>query len=138
MIEMRSKDGNEYPSTVDQGTVTVTSTRVVFNGAKKREWAFEKLEGIQHVGTDRTMMFVGNRKTWSGVTYDDPERTRLLLQLAVADATGTRQSVIDAVGRSLRDHGAHRPTPPEPPGPAPASPVPNDDGQGRPALLSRR
>src|ERR1700682_5764264 len=41
--------GDEVPTPIDTGTLTITDQRVVFQGTKAtREWAFSKLLGVQH------------------------------------------------------------------------------------------
>lgn len=122
-VDLRSRQGTQYPTAVDTGRVTVTDARVVFNGEKKREWAYDKLEAAQHLGAETTMMKVSNRKTISGFRYIEPERTRLYLDLALADRAGTRADVIDRIGRLLHQHEQTRPQAPTPPGPPPMPPA---------------
>ena len=41
--------GEETPTVIDQGSVTVTTTRAVFVGSKQtREWAWAKLVSVEH------------------------------------------------------------------------------------------
>ncbi|MFF5494771.1 hypothetical protein [Streptomyces aquilus] len=71
----------------DSGTLVITDQRLVFVGRTRREWLFGKLEHIEHLGHDVTLMRVSNRMNLSGVRYRrEPERTRLAIELAVADA----------------------------------------------------
>ena len=130
MVDMRSNQGVPSPTVVDHGQVTVTTARVVFNGTKKREWPFDKLQGARHVGTNQTMLNVSNRKSWSGVTYTDAEGTRTYITLAAADTTGTRRGVIDDIGHRLHDHTNNRPQPPTHPGPPPARPEADESRAG--------
>lgn len=93
---------------VDHGSVTITDRRMVFHGAaKKREWAFAKLVGYQHVDeTPATLVQVANRQRISGVSYSgaDEELFRRRLAIAAARASGS----VDALVRSLRtDLAAH-------------------------------
>jgi hypothetical protein len=120
MVEVRQRQGSKHVTVVDDGDVTVTSDRVVFSGFKRREWSLAHLEGMEHMGTDRTMMKVSTRKTWSGVTYGDPAHTRLCIALAASDHAGTRDEVVAAAERALEAHEAERPVAPEHPGPPPA------------------
>jgi len=55
--------GPEVIKVVDEGTVVVTTQRVVFQGAgKTREWLFAKLIGIDHsTGSSSSMLHVSNR-----------------------------------------------------------------------------
>ena len=81
--------GDEVPTIIDRGTVTISTQRVVFQGAKRnQEWAFAKLNGFQHdAERPQTSFQVSNRQKVSGLAYsrDKAEsfRTRLALALAV-------------------------------------------------------
>jgi len=65
--------GDEVPTPIDAGTVTITDQRVVFQGPKAtREWAFSKVLGLQHVDARRspwTAIQVSNRQKTSGFLY---------------------------------------------------------------------
>ena len=125
MVDMRSAQGVLRPVIVDAGTVTLTTNRIVFNGSKKREWAFDKLTGVEHVSADTTLMKVTNRENPSGVRVTDAERGRLLLDLALAMGTGRgRDAVVDRAGQALHGNERQRPTPPPHPRPPPAPYVP--------------
>ena len=119
LIDMRSRQNVPYPAVVDHGTITITSIRVVFNGTKRREWAWTKLENLTHVGADQTMMKVTNRKTLSGISYSNARTTRTYLDIAVADTDGTRHRLVEALGNELHRHERSRPQPPAPLGPPP-------------------
>lgn len=124
LIDVRSQQSNEYSARVDHGWVTVTSHRVIFTGAKKREWAFDKLQAENEVGSDATMLKVSNRQKWSGIAYSDAERTRVLLAAAVADARDeARTTVAAVVQEKLRSHDLARPVPPTHPGAPPTPPA---------------
>ena len=124
LIDVRSRQGNEYSARVDHGWVTVTSLRVVFTGAKKREWAFDKLLGKRDVGCDATMLKVSNRQKWSGVAYGDAEQTRVFLAAAMADARNEpRTTVAATVEEQVRQHDLARPVPPTHPGAPPGPPI---------------
>lgn len=61
--------GDEVQSVIDQGTVTVTTQRVVFTGSKAtREWTFAKLLDTE-ISQDRSLVLihVSNRQKVSGV-----------------------------------------------------------------------
>lgn len=131
LVEMRSNQGVLDPTVVGRGEVVVTSLRVAFLGPKKREWAYDKLEAVRHEGTDRTMMVVSSRKTESGVKYSSPESTRAYIDVAIGDARGSRQAIIDEVELRLRSHQSSRPMPPQPPGPPPATPVAGKEKHAR-------
>lgn len=123
MLEERMRQG--LPDTVDTGpgTVVVTDRRVVFQGSKKREWAFDKLQNATY-GTDRATLRVTNRRSSSGIRFsNDGERASLLLQLAIADHQGARGDIVNRVRDQVKKHNAGRPTPPTPPR-APEPPTP--------------
>jgi len=124
MVEERSRQGRTVTVGAGEGTVMVSTQRVAFIGAKNREWIFDKITQKVDVGEDTTMLTVQNRKSSSGVVYPgDAERTRIIIDVAVAEAnTGSRAEVVARVQRSLVEHDRARPVPPQPP-PAPARPV---------------
>lgn len=122
LIDTRTQQGVSQLTLVENGRVTVTSLRVIFNGSKKREWLFEKLEQLRHVGDAQTIITVSNRQKLSGVQYADAERTRLYIDLAVADMSGDRTPTVAAMERRAAAHESNRPRPPQHPGPPPPSP----------------
>lgn len=79
--------GASTPTQVDTGTMTITSQRIVYQGAKKTaECLFTKLLGIQH-GADRIVISVSNRQKPTTIFYgariDDWVTNRLNLALAL-------------------------------------------------------
>lgn len=88
-------------------------------------------------GSNQTMMLVTSRKSRSGFAYAEPERTRLFIDLAVADARGSRQQVIHARNQELHRHNGTRPVAPQPPGPPPVPP-PADATRDHPEPVSHR
>ncbi|WP_340376811.1 hypothetical protein U5640_18125 [Streptomyces sp. SS7] len=119
----------------DSGTLVITAQRVLFCGRNRREWLFSKLEQVQHLGEDTTLMRVDNRSNVSGVRYRrDPARTRLAIEAALADAPsgqapelGTgRGALLRRVRAAVAAHDTHRPAVPDPrpETPAPAGAVP--------------
>jgi hypothetical protein len=107
----------------DSGTLVVTAQRVLFCGGNRREWLFAKVEHVEHLGADTTLMRVSNRTNVSGVRYRRaPEKTRLAITSALADAPagqapelGTgRAAVLRRLRAAITAHDAHRPTAPEP------------------------
>jgi hypothetical protein len=127
--------GEEQLAVIDTGTVTVTSRRIVFQGAKQsREWAFAKVLGIQHdPALPLTMISVSNRQKVSGFTYDEQHAptVRFRVSMAVAVANGTTGELAADLDRQLAELDAARPggaaAPTLPAGaavqPAPAVPV---------------
>src|SRR5262245_39077791 len=60
--------GEERPTVVDSGTVTVTTARAVFVGAKQtREWAWAKLVAVQDDDPTWLGLAVSNRQKVSGI-----------------------------------------------------------------------
>lgn len=123
LIDTRTQQGVSQLALVENGRVTITSLRVVFNGSKNREWSYDKLEQLQHVGDTQTIIKVSNRQKPSGVQYADAERTRLFIDLAMADLYGGRAATVAAVERRLAAHTSDRPHPPQHPGPPPSLPL---------------
>jgi hypothetical protein len=106
----------------DSGTLVITDQRLLFVGRTRREWLFAKLEHIEHIGLDITLMRVGNRTNVSGVRYRrEAERTRLAVDSAVADAPGGaapalgagRGPLLSRLRQTLTAHDRTRPTAPE-------------------------
>lgn|GEM_PF-2395814 len=128
LIEQRSRQNVPTLVTVERGRVAITSVRVLFQGpSKSRDWAYDKLEHQLESGTDTTLLKVSNRKTLSGVSYNDPERTRILLALAIDPSAEGRQQVVAAIDGQLRDHArAHPVAPPDPPPPPPPPAILSD------------
>jgi hypothetical protein len=138
LLEQRTRENVPNLVDVEGGRVVITNLRVLFRGhSKKREWAFDKLDRVTHLDPDATLLSVTNRKTLSGVRYDNPERTRLLLTVAL-DPTKGRREAVGAVAAMIRRHRSGRPV--EPP-PAPLAPVPpailSESGE-KPAAVVRR
>lgn len=80
--------GEERPTVIDYGCITVTNQRVIFQGPKQsREWAFTKLLGLQHdPQLPWTAIHVSNRQKVSGFLYDDANATEVRFRLALAIA----------------------------------------------------
>jgi hypothetical protein len=85
--------GEENPTVIDTGTLTITTKRAVFLGSKQsREWQWAKLTGIHdEPGVAWTSIGVSNRQKVSGIAYPTARATevRFYLELAVAAANGT-------------------------------------------------
>lgn len=63
--------GNEVQATIDQGTVIMTTARIIFNGnLKTQEWAFAKWTGADTDEFETTYLFhVSNRQKASGISF---------------------------------------------------------------------
>ena len=95
--------GDETPTVIDSGDVSVTTKRVVFQGSKDtREWDYSKLIGIMHYADQpRTAIQVSNRQKTSGIAYPGlaPDLVRLRLTVAVAIFNGEANQI----AQQLRD-----------------------------------
>jgi hypothetical protein len=98
--------GVESPTAIDSGVFTLTTTRAVFVGSKQtREWLWAKLISVTHASdASWTVIAVSNRQKASGVAYDaaQAERVRFWIDLAVSDATGTRDELVAHLENELR------------------------------------
>jgi hypothetical protein len=122
--------GEPLPTVIDTGTVTVTSSRVVFQGAAQtRECPFDKLLGVQHdAAAGTTTVSLSNRKTPMTVRYGPSvsETFEFRLDLALAVHRGTVDDLVAGLRADLAAIDASRPEPPEP---APAPPAADTDQQ---------
>lgn len=102
--------GDEVPSPIDTGSVTITDQRVVFQGAKAtREWAFSKLLGIQHVGSHKspwTAIQVSNRQKVSGFMYTPvfADQVHFRLDLALAHFNSEVDEVVRGLTERIEEH----------------------------------
>jgi hypothetical protein len=112
--------GDEVPTPIDTGTVTITNQRVVFQGAKAtREWAFSKLLGVQHIDQGRTpwtALQVSNRQKTSGFLYttETARGIRFRLDLAIAHYHGQIDELISDLEDQLAEHAKTKPPEPGP------------------------
>lgn len=97
----------------------MTTARIVFDGEKRREWVYDKLIDVAHPTPAQTMLVVSNRQNPSGLDYSGPEaeRTRVLIDLAIADRDGRRDDVVAGLRQQLAAHTSIEPTEPTPPRP---------------------
>jgi len=99
----------------DVGMAAVTNQRVVFHGAKRREWVFLKLTGIAHtVGNGPTWMRVSNRKWISGLSVpaEAVGDFRLAVAVGAAEATGQRSMVTQWLREQISAHERLKPVAP--------------------------
>ena len=110
------RQGEETPTFIDTGTVTITNQRVVFQGAKQaREWAFAKMLGYEHDSHEPyTVVQVSNRQKVSGFLYDDANTAliRFRLGLATAMFNGSTAAFAADLERQVAEHDAAKPRPP--------------------------
>jgi hypothetical protein len=90
--------GDESPTIIDNGTLTITDQRVVFIGAKQtREWLWSRFVGFHDDDAAHwTGIAVSNRQKVSGISYDRDQAVglRFSLELAAATANGTLAELI--------------------------------------------
>jgi hypothetical protein len=107
------QQGEEVPTAIDTGTLTLTNQRIVFQGTRQtREWMFTKLIGFQHdEGAPITYFQVSNRQKTSGVLYDEASAPALRLRLAVALAwaDGDASEVIPQLEAEMQRHRSGHP-----------------------------
>ncbi|MEU8072765.1 hypothetical protein [Micromonospora sp. NPDC048169] len=114
---------------VDSGAAVVTDRRVTFAGRDvRRDWPLRDLHGLGH-HSDRPVTLLhgtdGGAPAGLRVPAPGAANARFYLTLAHADATGTRQAVVEDIDTLRSAHRAARPRPPRPLGPwdAPAEPA---------------
>ncbi|MGZ4737499.1 MAG: hypothetical protein ACXV8R_18015 [Acidimicrobiia bacterium] len=108
--------GDEHPTPIDTGTLTITDRRAVFLGAQQtREWAWSKLVGFHDDdATAWTGIAVSNRQKISGIAYPpaDAAAVRLTLELAAAIGNGTVDQLVADLEAERADWATHRPAAP--------------------------
>ncbi len=123
--------GDETPTPIDTGTVTITDQRLVFQGIKAtREWGFAKLLGVQHVDDRQwpwTAIQVSNRQKTSGFMYPAKIATvvRFRLDLALAHFHGEVEDFIARIQEQVTEHDQQRPSTGSP-APAAVNPPPTE------------
>ena len=101
--------GDEVQTVIDQGTVTVTTQRVVFTGSKAtREWTFAKLLDTE-ISQDHSLVLihVSNRQKVSGVKTAPPFADALSLGVTLSQH-GTAE-VAKALQAEADQHRQQRP-----------------------------
>jgi hypothetical protein len=99
--------GDEKPTIIDQGDASITTSRVVFQGAKyTREWDWSKLIGIvNYSDQSASAIQVSNRQKTSGIVYAgspvDAVRLRLAVAAAIFECEGER--VAKELHQALRE-----------------------------------
>ena len=103
--------GEEHPTPIDTGTLTITDHRAVFLGAQQtREWAWSKLVGFHDDEvTAWTGIAVSNRQKISGVAYPPAAAAsvRLTLELAAAIGNGTVDHLVADLEAERADWATH-------------------------------
>jgi hypothetical protein len=103
--------GEEQPQVVDQGVISITNRRVVFQGTKaSREWLYSKLLGSQHVDLPGegawTALQVSNRQKVSGFLYTDDVAPQIQFRLALglAHFNGDVDRLAAEIENQLAEH----------------------------------
>jgi hypothetical protein len=98
---------------VDRGQLVVTDQRLAFVGEQqRRDWWHALVSRICHVDHRHTTIELWDSEVRSGVEYDDPEVTRLYLDLAVSVHDGSSATYLAGIEQGLRNHEMRRPAPP--------------------------
>lgn len=110
--------GAEQLQITDQGSVVISTKRVVFQGERNnREWVFARLVGIQHdQSRPITLISVSNRQKVSGIAYpaEQAALVSFALELGAAIASGTTTELIASIQAERAAHARLRPAPPVP------------------------
>ena len=100
--------GEEHPTVIDHGSVTVTTTRAVFVGSQQtREWTWAKLVAIQDDDPSWIGIAVSNRQKVSGVALPAAESRlplQLALDMAVAVTNGSAAGYVADLERQRAEH----------------------------------
>lgn len=101
--------GPELQTPVDQGTVSVTTARVVFTGGRAtREWSFDKLLGVDASPDHKVaLLHVSNRQKVSGLNLGDAgAEFQSFLALAIAIHQHGARTVADECAATAAQHRA--------------------------------
>ena len=113
----KKQPGEELPTAVDTGMVTITDRRVVFHGSRRtREWAFANLAGYHNDGRVPVTLFnLSNREKVSGLLYDraQADDVHFRLALALSHHEGNVADFVNHIERQLAMHEGTRPEPPQ-------------------------
>ena len=114
LTEMMDSDRLEVTLGSSDGELVVTTHRVAFvsREQERRDWWLPLVEQLRHKDHRRTTIKLRDSDTRSWLEYDDPEITRLYVDLVVAGQNGTRGAYVAGLAQGLRDHEMRRPTPP--------------------------
>ena len=113
LIEMQTSVAElRDPVPVDEGQFVVTTTRAIFMGARQvRRWGWDQLASVEHADAGPwTSIGVSNRQREFGVRYDDAHRDeiRFSIDLAIANAHGTRPDLVRQLAEELTEFRAER------------------------------
>ncbi len=116
LIEMQIPGAEDpEPVVVDDGQFVVMTTRAIFMGARQvRRWSWDQLVSVEHADDGPyTSIGVANRQREFGVLYDDAHRDeiRFSIDLAIANAHGTRRDLIRQLSDELHAFRAERSLP---------------------------
>jgi hypothetical protein len=133
----RSGAGDDGPTPIDTGVITVTDKRAVFAGSlHTRTWDYATVIGY-HTNADPpwTAIAVSDRQRVSGVRYDpaQAEEFRFALALGMARHHQSAATLVDDLRRQLEELDRERPPGPIVTGTTVPTPAPTADGAGSPA-----
>ena len=119
LVEQEVREDVQVAFETAAGELIVTDTRIAFVGeqdhrVQQRDWQLADLEGLRHIGSNRTLLQIEGEPLSFGVAYADAEVTRLYLELARALQLGTARSMLMMLVQGLRSHELRRPQAPAP------------------------
>jgi hypothetical protein len=107
--------GAPTPTSIDNGTLLITNTRVVFEGTRQtRECRFDKMIGMQHNADGSTVFSVSNRQKPTTAFYG-PELSGWLdfrLELALAHYRDDVPALVAQLNQDIATLEAAKPSPP--------------------------
>lgn len=89
-----------------EGDLVVTNERCVFLGEEQHDWWQGLIEELEHDGDDVTMVKRWHHG-WAAFEYDDPDLTRLHLDLLMAAPRGESEQVAARAEAMLREEERH-------------------------------
>ncbi len=112
LTEKMTGDAGIEAVEVDRGRLVVTNQRLAFVGAaQRRDWWLAMVERLGHLDERHTAISMWDSGDRSGLTYEEPEVTRLYIDLAMSARNGTGAAYVDGVKQWLRDLEIRRPSP---------------------------
>jgi heat shock protein HtpX len=118
LVEQRQQRGRRHLVATGRGRILITDHRIIYLGAKKTEWRYDKLTDFgldqPESGQALALFAVTNRKKVSGF-QPDQSQTLLVIQVAVAAAQGRHEQFLAALRADVQRLDAQRPVIPTQP-----------------------
>jgi hypothetical protein len=100
LVEQRQQRGRRHFVSTGHGRILVTDRRIIYLGAKKTEWRYDKLTDFRldqpESGQALALFAVTNRQKVSGF-QPDQSQTLLVIQIAVTAAQGRHEQFLAAL-----------------------------------------